>query len=149
MKKNRYNTKTLAQIYQEVIKEWDGYGRLKEGLALYYWPRVAGKDLQGKTEAYRVKGGILWIKCKDPSLSYNLNFFKRQILKKYSKILGAGIIRSVRIVTGEIREETKEKIEKKKKKEVTPPPEIENIKDDKIKASFFKLYRSMGNKKCL
>src|SRR5690554_3425470 len=102
MKENNY--KTLGQIYREVIKEWKGYGRIKEGLALYYWPQVAGKDLEKKTEAQRVSNGILWIKCKDPSLSYNLNFFKREIIKKYKEILGAGVIRSVRIVVGEMEE---------------------------------------------
>lgn len=149
MKQNRYKTPTLAQIYREVIKEWKGYGRLKEGLALYYWPQVAGKDLENKTEAHRVNNGILWIKCKDPSLSYNLNFFKREIIKKYREILGAGVIRSVRIVVGEIEEAPQKTEVKKEKREVAPPPEIKQIKDDKIRESFLNLYRSMNNKECL
>ncbi len=149
MKQNSYKTKTLGQIYRELMKGWKGYRRLKEGLALYYWPQVAGKDLQNKTEAERVSNGILWVKCKDPSLSYHLNFFKREIIKKYRKILGAGVIRSVRIVVGEIEEKPQEEREKKEKREVGPPPGIENIKDEKIRESFLSLYRVMNNKECL
>src|SRR5690606_2384083 len=92
----------LTRVYRELIERIPGPGRLKEGLALYFWPRVAGKELETKAKAERVKNGILWVKCPDQAFSYNLSFFKKEIMRKYRRLLGPGVIRSVRIVTGEV-----------------------------------------------
>ena len=90
----------LTQICRELIERIPGPGRVKEGLALYFWPRVAGKELAAKAKAERVKSGILWVKCPDPA-SYNLHFFKKEILQKYRRLRrGRDPVR--RIVTGEV-----------------------------------------------
>lgn len=136
----------LTQICRELIERIPGPGRVKEGLALYFWPRVAGKELAAKAKAERVKSGILWVKCPDPAFSYNLHFFKKEILQKYRRFLGEGVIRSVRIVTGEVadplpaaEEDFPRRIEAPRGS-FLPPPEIKEIKDSGLKEAYIRFY---------
>lgn len=146
MTRNRKRPAALGEVYREIIERMPGHGRLKEGLALYYWPRVAGKELQEKARAERVKNGILWVKCPDPAFSYNLNFFKKEIIKKYRRILGSGVIRSVRIVTGEIEilqyNEGKKGFRKSvlMPRQEDPPPEIKVVEDSGLKKAYIRFY---------
>lgn len=143
---NNGNPVPLPLVCKELIERIPCPGRLKEGLALYYWPRVAGKELEAKAKAERVNNGILWVKCPDPAFSYNLNFFKREILKKYHKILGAGVIHSVRIVTGELEnpppaaEENYPCRVEVPPGECLPPPAVKEIKDAGLREAYIRFY---------
>ncbi|NLZ43724.1 MAG: DUF721 domain-containing protein [Clostridia bacterium] len=136
----------LTQIYRELIARVPGPGRLKEGLALYFWPRVAGKELAAKAKAERVKNGILWVKCPDPAFSYNLLFFRKEILKKYRRFLGEGVIRSGRIVTGEVEdlplaaEEGYPCRVEAPRGSFIPPPEIKEVKDSGLREAYIRFY---------
>ncbi|HHU82817.1 MAG TPA: DUF721 domain-containing protein [Firmicutes bacterium] len=143
---NKSSPALLTWIYKELLEKIPGPGRLKEGLALYFWPRVAGKELQAKARAERVSNGILWVKCPDPAFSYNLHFFKTEILKKYRRILGAGVIRSVRIVTGEIEDPPQmadelypRRVEEPRGKFISPP-EIKEVTDSGLKEAYIRFY---------
>lgn len=146
MRGNKEGPIPLTRIYRELIEGIPGPGRLKEGLALYFWPRVAGKELAAKARAVRASNGILWVKCPDPAFSYNLHFFKKEILKKYRKILGAGVIRSVRILTGEVEDQLPSGEENYPCKvagpsgECIPPPEVKEVKDAGLREAYIRFY---------
>lgn len=115
-------------------------------MALYYWPRIIGEQLADKVEAERLSNGILWLKTVDPSLTQNLIFFKKQIIRKYNRILGSRTIRSVRIVTGEVRTKKKNDdqqrpLELKEEFEVKLPESINTIKDEELRDAFSRFFR--------
>ncbi|HEY8345478.1 MAG TPA: DUF721 domain-containing protein [Bacillota bacterium] len=137
---------SLHEICQGLIKQWSNQERLKEGLALYYWPRIIGDQLADKIEAERLSNGILWLKTADPSLTQNLIFFKKQIMRKYNQILGSRAIRTVRIETGEVRTKRKNKdqrrpLELKEEFEVKIPESISKIKDEELRDAFSRFFR--------
>jgi len=115
-------------------------------MALYYWPQVIGDKLIFKIKAERVTNGILWLKTNDPSLTQNLTFFRKQIIRKYNRFLGPGVVRAVRIVTGETgiaqkAENKKEKIIIKEKFKNKFPQKLEEIKDEELKDAFSHFFR--------
>lgn len=130
------------------MSDWAQNNRAKTGLVLYYWPNVIGDKLKTKTEAVRVSNGILWIKTPDPSLAYNLTFFKKEIINKYQKYLGKKIIREVRVTVGELAlvYDSGKKGENSKNSLTEPflPPtlaqELEQIADPELKSAFIRFY---------
>lgn len=148
---------SLHELCQGMLSKWSKKERLREGLALYYWPRIIGDKLANKIVAERVSKGILWLKTSDPSLTQNLTFFKKQIIYKYNRMLGSGVIRSVRIVTGEVNirrknEDPLKKVETKVDNEVKIPQSINEIKDEELRdafSNFFKYHSSLRKKRLL
>lgn len=139
--------KSISEIVQGFVKGWPRSDRVKTGLALYYWPKVIGDDLKTKTEAVMMKNGTLWVKTPDPTLAYNLTFFKKEIIKKYNKYLGPGMIRTVRVIIGDITQDyaiVKEK-EIKISNDLQIPPQInkkiDEIKDPELKQAFVNFYK--------
>lgn len=138
---------TVKKICHQALKKIPGGGKIKDGLAMYYWPKVIGPDLAGKTEAVKISNGRLWIKTPDPTLTQNLTFFSRQIIDKYASLMGPGIVRSIRIITGSITiQQTPDLKEDHKKtlineEELQIPPEITTIEDEDLKKVFTRLYR--------
>jgi hypothetical protein len=139
--------KSISEVVQGFVKSWSRSNRIKTGLALYYWPKVIGDDLKTKTEAVMMKNGTLWVKTPDPTLAYNLTFFKKEIIKKYNKYLGPGIIRTVRVMIGDITQDYDfaKKEEIKTANNIQIPPKIsekmEEIRDPELKQVFMNFYK--------
>ena len=85
-----------------MLSTWTRNNRVKSGLVFYYWPKVIGEQLTTKTEAVRLSNGVLWVKTPDPSLAYNLTFFKKEIINKYQRYLGRKLIRDLRVTVREL-----------------------------------------------
>ncbi|HBG17033.1 MAG TPA: hypothetical protein DDW93_09660 [Firmicutes bacterium] len=139
----------LSEIVQGFLINWSQDNRAKTGLALYYWPKVIGDELKTKAEAVQVRNGILWIKTPDPSLAYNLTFFKKEIINKYQKYLGAKTIRSVRVTIGDLTdnydygkkgEDSRGSLESIKIPSIIDK-EMKQIKDPELKKVFANFYK--------
>lgn len=144
---------SLAQIIEVFLTHWSRSSLVQTGLASYYWPQVIGDSLKEKTEVSHVKNGILWIKTPDPSLAYNLTFFKKEIINKYRRYLGKKNIRGVRITVGAL---TGVDVYAKKR-ETNPKPSsavefplpaaIAKINDPDLKQAFTSFYYAHERRK--
>lgn len=137
---------TVKKVCHQALKNIPGGRKIKDGLAMYYWPKVIGPDLAKKTEAVKISNGRLWVKTPDPTLTQNLTFFSKQIIDKYVSLMGPGIVRSVRITTGAITIQQAPDLKKEQEKnlrdeELQIPPEINTIEDEDLKKVFSRLYR--------
>lgn len=136
----------LTEIVQGFLRGWSDKAHIKTGLACYYWPRVIGDALKDKTEVYRVRNGILWVRTPDSALAHNLTFFKNEIIAKYRCFLGKNFVRSVRITIGALTTDAEPKTTGKTGPEpvrVHDPPlpnAVEIIKDPTLKQAFIRFY---------
>ncbi|NLW55969.1 MAG: DUF721 domain-containing protein [Firmicutes bacterium] len=138
----------LSEIVQSFLSNWKQNNKVKSGLVFYYWPKVIGEQLKTKTEAVRFSNGILWIKTLDPSLAYNLTFFKKEILNKYQRYLGRKLVRDVRVTVGELSLDHDSGKTGKNSKEPNfqsslPPAlaqEVEQIADPDLRKVFIRFY---------
>lgn len=144
--KSLHSPVSLTEICHGILAGVPGGEKIKEGLALYFWPKVIGKELAAKTRAVRIKDGTLWVVSPDPVLVQNLTFYKKQIIKKYVKVMGLMVVRSVRIITGEIPEENSREKEygiiKNDYYDISPPEESNLIKDPDLYKAFTSFYRT-------
>ena len=137
-----------------LIRDWKGYSRIMEGMAVYYWPKVIGPSLAEKTMAERVRGGILWVKTDDSALAHQLSLFSSKIVQEYRRFLGEGVVKSVRFTIGHvpIRDEVDGEYKKSLKSSNTPlSPHIiesaENIKDPELRSRFMSLVQKSENRR--
>jgi hypothetical protein len=96
----------------------------------------------------RLSNGVLWVKTPDPSLAYNLTFFKKEIINKYQRYLGRKLIRDLRVTVGELSLVHDSGRTGKNSKEplfLSPLPpalaqEVEQISDPELKNVFLRFY---------
>lgn len=139
------------RILRTQIKNWKGYSRIIEGLALYFWPKVIGETFDAHTNPQRVSGGTLWVRTEDASIAHQLTFLVPQIIKKYEQLIGKGIVNKVRFEIGQLEQENKEP----SAEEVFPDHPIDAgvleaaacINDDELRAKFLKVAQKATNKK--
>src|SRR5579883_652280 len=60
----------LAGVLQSAITPMESAGKIRESLALAYWPRVAGAQASAATEAESVRDGILFVRTKSSVWSH-------------------------------------------------------------------------------
>ncbi len=95
-------SRPFSAIIENFFQRSGGLNRLKGELAVYYWPRVAGKEIAGKTIATRYKDGFLYLQTDNSALAQQLSLLNLDIIKKYRKILGQNIIKGIKIKIGTI-----------------------------------------------
>lgn len=150
------------RIIRTLIKNWKGYGRIIEGLVLYYWPKAIGKTIADRTSPQRLFGGTLWVRTEDASLAHQLTFLVPKILRNYEGLIGKGIVKNVRFEIGQMEKENKENNED----EVFPEYQMDearlqaaaSIEDEELRKKFLRVaqkatnkenfYRNKGWKKC-
>ncbi|MBZ0267401.1 DUF721 domain-containing protein, partial [bacterium] len=62
--------------------------RLAEARAMEAWPEIVGTLLAGKTRPLRLAGHRLFVLCHGAPLRQELMFHKREILRKFNKLVG-------------------------------------------------------------
>jgi hypothetical protein len=131
----------VGQICKGIFQNWRGRSRLMEGLALYYWPRVAGADIARKTHAERMMAGTIWVRTNDPTLAHQLTFLVPKILMEYERLMGRRFVQSVRFVTGYIPIDTTI-AEEKAEIEVEIPASIKEsaaaIEQEELRSTFLR-----------
>jgi len=105
---------SFKAIIEGYFQRNGGWLRLKGDLAVYYWPRVAGSEIASKVTAFRVSDGFLYLRTDNAALAHQISLLNFDIIKKYKKLLGANLIKGVKIKIGPIDP----KLNKKRKNEV-------------------------------
>ncbi len=85
----------ITEILFSTIGNMDSCKRVRESLALAYWPMAVGEMGAAASETERVSEGILFVRTKSSVWSHELTLHKDQILKNLNRMLGGTIIRDV------------------------------------------------------
>lgn len=93
---------SFTSIIEKHFRNNGGWPRIKGELAVFYWPRIAGPDLAAKVEALRYQEGYLYLQTENPALAHQLSMMNLDIIKKYQKVLGRGVIKSIKVKIGTI-----------------------------------------------
>lgn len=103
------SSSSFTNIIERIFRQNGGWSRLKGELSVYYWPRVAGPEIADKVEAVRFGNGFLYLQTENPALAHQVYLFTADIVKRYQKILGKGIIKGIKVKIGPVSFGKKEK----------------------------------------
>jgi hypothetical protein len=94
---------SFKAVIEGFFQRQGGWPRLKGGLAVYYWPRVAGSEITAKVAAIRFYDGFLYLQTDNAALAHQISLLNLDIVKKYRKILGPNIVKGVKIKIGPVQ----------------------------------------------
>ena len=100
---------TLIQIVEKIFRHQGGWLRLKGELAVYYWPRIAGGELAAKVEAVRYRDGNLYLQTDNPALAHQVSLLNYDIIQRFQKLLGRGVVKNIKIKIAPLTEIHKQK----------------------------------------
>lgn len=82
----------LTQALQIAISRMPAGSKIRESVALAYWPQAVGQQAAAATEADSVRDGILFINTKSSVWSHELTLHKQTILENLNGMLGEKLI---------------------------------------------------------
>ena len=91
----RGGTSPIGEALIATIGNMDSAKRVRESLALAYWPQAVGELGAAATETERVSDGILFVRTKSPVWSHELTLHKNQIIQNLNRMLGGRIITEI------------------------------------------------------
>lgn len=86
----------LKSVLKRTLKDLDLYDVYRRHRAVTFWSRVCGKEVSAVTRAQKLSGRILFVAVKDHIWASELSHFKYQYIKKFKKMLGAGVVEDIR-----------------------------------------------------
>jgi len=69
---------------------------LREREILAAWPKVAGEALAERSQALRLRRGVLFVRVASAAWCQELQFLKAAIIDRYAEDLGPGRVRDIR-----------------------------------------------------
>jgi hypothetical protein len=99
-------TSRCFTIIENAFRNLGSLKRLKAGLSVYYWPRVAGPEIAKKVIAVRYFNGYLYLKTESATLAHQLTMMNLDIIKRYRNILGPDLLKGVRVKVGSVASES-------------------------------------------
>src|SRR5437879_1722408 len=85
----------VANALENLLGGMEQGGRIRESLALAYWPQVVGAQAAAASEADSVRDGILVVRTKSSVWSHELTFLKSHIIADLNRRLGRAAIREI------------------------------------------------------
>ena len=105
---------SFTNIIEKIFRQNGGWSRLKGELSVYYWPRVVGPEIAGRVEAIRYYNGILYLQTENPALAHQVSLFALDIIKRFQRVLGRGVVKGIKIKIGPVAiEPTEDPLPKK------------------------------------
>lgn len=99
---------SFTNIIERIFRQNGGWSRLKGELSVYYWPRVAGPEIAGKVKALRYYNGFLYLQTENPALAHQVSLFSLDIVKRFQRVLGKGVVKGIKIKIGPVAMAQKE-----------------------------------------
>ena len=90
--------KPLAAILPGVLRELGLEDAARGWRAVVDWPALAGARLAGHTRAASFRDGVLTIEVEGSAWMHELDFLKRELVRRANQHLGADAVRDVRFV---------------------------------------------------
>lgn len=85
----------MARALINAISGMESAAKIRESLALAYWPRVVGAQAAAATEAESVKDGILIVRTRSSTWSHELMLHKARILLGLNRLLGGKVLADI------------------------------------------------------
>lgn len=85
----------MARLLQNVIGGLESSAKVRESLAMAYWPRVVGAQAAAATEPDTVRDGVLFVRTKSSVWSHELSLHKTRLLQSLNKLLGGRVITEI------------------------------------------------------
>lgn len=80
------------------------WGRRLEGAAVFgRWEQLVGPELAQRCEPVRLVGGVLVIRAESQAWATQVGYLTGQLSERAEEVLGADLVREVRIVIGPLR----------------------------------------------
>ncbi|MGQ9778986.1 MAG: DciA family protein [Bacillota bacterium] len=98
----------LGFLLDQVTAKMGLAAKLRQGLAVFLWPQVVGKEIARQTSCGPVLRGLLFVKTPNPALAHQLTLMEKEILLRYRKIMGGSYLRGIRVKIGQLEEEKQE-----------------------------------------
>ena len=95
----------LGDTLNELI-ERQGWGeRLGASRMAARWEEIVGPDLAQQCEPVRLAGGTLVIRAATPTWATQLRYLTPQLKTNAAQVLGAGAVREVRVIVGDLSDD--------------------------------------------
>lgn len=88
----------MPQKLEEILNGIDAgfLGAIKNCKLLLLWNQVVDERVQRQTEAVKIQYKTLHVSTSSPTWAHELNFLKRDIIKKFNQIAGEEAISDIR-----------------------------------------------------
>ena len=93
-------TSDIGSVVRRVFREQRRGPALTLNTLREHWPAIVGDDLAGKTRPGRLAGGTLWIEAPDACWSYELQFFRSEILNAVCTFCESSSVKELRFIAG-------------------------------------------------
>lgn len=85
-----------GEILHSVLGSLGLSGRLREREALELWTEMVGPDIAGRSEALRIREGVLYVRVESAAWRQELSFLKTTIIGRFDEALGSGLVKEIR-----------------------------------------------------
>ena len=105
MKKRRPGTpEQIESILERVFTPLDLGMKVKQYQIWEVWDTVVGEAIARQAQPQQVRNMILWISVSSSTWMQQLEFMKKQIVKRLNEHIGEEVIKDIRFRIGEIKE---------------------------------------------
>jgi len=87
---------SAGQALSRLLDGLEFGARIRENLAIAYWPRAVGPVVAAKSRAEEVRNGILVVRTAGSSWSQEISLMKYRILPELNRFCGASVIKDLR-----------------------------------------------------
>ncbi len=142
------SSSSFTNIIEQIFRRNGGWSRLKGELSVYYWPRVAGPEIAGKVEATRYYKGFLYLQTENPALAHQVSLFVPDIIERFQRLLGKGIIKGIRVKIGPVSIKSEGRLLSTKEYSLTEDEQklihdcTDTLRDPALAEGFSKLIRT-------
>ncbi len=129
MKRDRFPS-PVSEVLGRVFTRFGIDKKIEQTKVLRLWSEVVGKEIDGHTHPFSIRGGNLFVRVDNSGWLAQLSFLKNKIISEFNKKQGQKMIEDIYFRLGEI----KKKGEQEKKSGVKEKkPRLEKSELDRIK----------------
>jgi hypothetical protein len=107
----------LADILRERFSQLGWERKIREQEILSRWDEAVGPQIAGRTRPVAVRNRRLTVAVDSPAWAQQLSFLKKDLLRRFETLLGAGVIEDIFLTSGPVEHKPKEE----------PPTEAEEL----------------------
>jgi predicted nucleic acid-binding Zn ribbon protein len=93
-----------AGILDGLLDAMESGARIRESMALAFWPRAVGPHVASASHAEEVRDGVLIVRTKGSTWSHEISLLKYRILPELNRLCGRQVVRDIRFLAGGLPE---------------------------------------------
>jgi hypothetical protein len=98
----------LADILRERFSQLGWERKMREQEILSRWEEAVGPQIAARTKPVAVKNCRLTVAVDNPAWGQQLSFLKKDLLRRFETLLGAGVIDDIFLTSGPVEHDPKE-----------------------------------------